>query len=126
MQVDARPSILVFRVGQLGDSLISLPAISVIRSRHARHRLILLTDRHFTNSEYVSSWDVFGITGYFEEVCFYEPDLPFFTKLLQITSLVRKLRKIRLQHVYCLAPVRRPIQRLRDKVLFQYLIGATH
>jgi heptosyltransferase-3 len=121
-----RPSILVFRVGQLGDSLISLPAISFIKHRHPQHSLILLTDRYLDNTTYVSSWNVFESSHWFEEVFFYEPELPFFRRLRQITSVVRKLRKKRLQHVYCLAPVRSPIQRIRDKLLFKYLVGTTH
>jgi len=48
-------SILVFRAGQLGDTLILLPALSVIRRRHPEHPLILLTETQPAASGCVSS-----------------------------------------------------------------------
>ena len=63
------PVILVFRVGQLGDSLVALPAIRAIRAAHPGAQLVLLTDRQRGTAS-VTSWDVFGPTGLFDAVAF--------------------------------------------------------
>src|SRR5438093_55389 len=66
-------TVLVFRVGQLGDTLIALPAIEAIRRRHPDDRLVLLTDRHPSDRKHVSSWEVLGPTGCFDSVLHYRP-----------------------------------------------------
>ena len=66
------PSILIYRTGQLGDTLVSLPAIQAIREGFPRHALILLTDRH-ARAELVSSWEILKATGLIQRVIFYTP-----------------------------------------------------
>ena len=38
-----RPSVLVVRIGRLGDFLVSLPALRALRERYPTHRIVLLT-----------------------------------------------------------------------------------
>ncbi len=35
------PTILIFRTGQLGDTLVAMPAIQAIRNKHPHHRMVL-------------------------------------------------------------------------------------
>lgn len=115
-------NILIFRVGQLGDAVVALPAIQAIRERHPDHRMVLLTDYH-PGMDYVSSWDVYGPTGWFDEVIFYEPS-PNFSRLLK-NALVhaKRLRALAPEFVYALAPERHGLSLLRDQLFFHMLLA---
>ncbi len=119
---DSAGNILVFRIGQLGDTLISLPAIHAIRERHPHHRLILLTERQETAS-HVSSWDVLGPMGWFADVVFYRPARGFFSRLFTLLGLARRLRQLRCEIVYDLAPERNLAQSRRDRFFFERMVG---
>lgn len=116
-------SILVFRIGQLGDTLVSLPAISVIRQRHPGHRLVLLTESQPAASGYVSSWDVLGPTGWFDDVMFYTPPQNFTRRVLTMLSLAQRIRALQPEMVYDLAPERTGRQSRRDRFFFRRLAG---
>lgn len=115
-------NILVFRVGQLGDTLVSLPAIHAIRQRHPRSRLILLTERQDA-AGYVSSWDVLGPTGWFADLVFYRPARGFFSRLFTLLRLAWRLRRLGCETVYDLAPERTSTQSRRDRVFFGWFAG---
>ena len=115
--------ILVFRVGQLGDTLISMPAISVIRQRHPGHRLILITETQPAASGYVSAWDVLRPTGWFDDAMFYTPAKNAVQKLITMFSLARRIRALGPEMVYDLAPERTKRQAWRDRFFFRRLAG---
>lgn len=117
------PSILVFRVGQLGDTLVALPAIHAIRRRFPHHRMVLLTDRHPPGSGMVSSWNILQETRWFDEVLFYEPGRWLGRSALHA---VFKLGMERFEHVFSLAPRRTPFQLWRDRWLLRTALGARH
>lgn len=117
------PDILIFRIGQLGDTLISLPAIEAIRQKYPSYRLILLTDRHQTSKGYVSSWDILEPTGWFDQVIYYDARVKGATKLIQLFDLIKKLHALELEHLYNLAPVRSKLATVRDEIFFRYLTG---
>lgn len=116
-------SILVFRVGQLGDTLVALPAIHAIRRRFPLHRMVLLTDRHPPGSGMVSSWSILQETRWFDEVFFYKPGRWLGRSALHA---VFKLGMERFEHVFSLAPRRTPFQLWRDRWLLRTLLGARH
>ncbi len=66
-------NILIFRIGQLGDTLVALPAIERIRREFPFHRLVLLTNKDQSLSNHVSSWDVLGPTGWFDQSIYLQP-----------------------------------------------------
>ena len=109
------PEILIFRIGQLGDTLISLPAIEAIRRKHPDHRLVLLTDRHKTKKGWVSSWDILEPTGWFDQVVYYDAREQSVMKLL---TLIKKLRLFDVEHLYNLSPVRNKLAMIRDNFFF--------
>lgn len=115
-------NILVFRIGQLGDTLISLPAVRAIRERHPHHRLVLLTERQETNG-FVSSWGVLGPTGWFAEAVFYRPARGVLGRLFTLLTLVWRLRRLRCETVYDLAPERNLSQSRRDRFFFKRMAG---
>ncbi len=118
-----RKSILVFRTGQLGDTLVALPAIHALKARHRRDELILLTDKH-PGKGYVSSWDILGPTGWFEKVIFYEPERLNWRSPRVAFETIRSIRRTRTEVVYNLMPSRNPWQWFRDQLFFRCVVGA--
>jgi ADP-heptose:LPS heptosyltransferase len=117
------PAIVVFRVGLLGDTVACLPAIAAIRRRHPHHRLILLTAPP-TDPSWVSAWTVFEKTGWFDEAIFYDPRMGPARNLARIAAIAARLRGARIEHAFCLAPLRTRGQALRDRFFFRELVGA--
>ena len=119
----SRRTVLVFRVGQLGDTLVSLPAIQDIRRRHPGDRLILLTDRHPGKRGYVSSWDVLGPTGWFDDVLFYVPKTLNWIFDRNLGSLPSLLRKLGPEIAYHLTPPRNAWRHYRDQLFMRGFVG---
>jgi ADP-heptose:LPS heptosyltransferase len=112
-------TILVFRVGQLGDTLVSLPAVRAIRAAHPGARLVLLTDRQ-SDSATVASWDVFEPTRLFDEVCY----LRVPARLVDVLRVSRRVRRLAPARLYYLPPMpRTPGQVARDRFFFRWLCG---
>ncbi len=121
---EALPTALIFRTGQLGDTLVALPAIECIRKSYPKHQFVLLTDRHKSAAGYVSSWDLCKSTGWFDRVIFYEPDDRVWHALRIWFSLLIELRTLKVDQLFNLAPDRSGRQALRDLCYFRYLAGA--
>lgn len=119
------PIALIFRIGQLGDTLVALPAIDLIRRTLPAHRLVLLTDRNPTANDYVSSWDICRSTGWFERVIFYEPKTRGWLFLKTWVSLLFELRALRVDQFFNLAPNRSKWQALRDRYFFSAMVGVS-
>lgn len=112
-------TILVFRIGQLGDTLASLPAVRAIRAAHPRARLVLLTDRQ-ADSATVTSWEVFEPTGLFDEVCYLQ--VP--SQLADLVRASRRVRRLAPARLYYLPPMPRTWwQVARDRFFFRRLCG---
>lgn len=118
-----RPSVLVFRTGQLGDTLIALPALDAIRRRHPAHRLILLTDRHDAQKGFVSSWDLVSRLVGFDEVLSYEPATGCVDTLRFAVPLAFRVRALAPARVYNLCSERSRRQLYRDAFFFGRLAG---
>ncbi len=69
---DSQKPVYVFRPGQLGDSLVALPAIHALREATEGSRLILITDR-VPGEAMVPSTAVFARTGLFSRILTYVP-----------------------------------------------------
>ena len=108
--------IVIFRIAQLGDTIVSLPAIWSIRKAYPSAKMVLITDRH-PNSGYVSSWEILGATGIFDEVLFYVP------KALNVFSLFKMVKRIRTLYpdkLFYLVPTPRTNRQVkRDKLFFE-------
>ena len=82
-----RPPTIVFRIGQLGDTLVALPALAHLHRNSPGRRIVLLTDRHGTRSTMVSAWDVVSKTGWIDDVITYDADLPVLEALRERLQL---------------------------------------
>ena len=112
-------TILVFRIGQLGDTLASFPVIRAIRAAHPHARLVLLTDRQ-KDPAVVTSWEVFEPTGLFDEVCYL--NVP--SRLVDFLGASSQVRGLAPARLYYLMPMpRTPWQVARDRLFFRWLCG---
>ncbi len=112
---EQKQSILIFRIGHLGDTLVAMPAIFAIRKLYPDHNLVLLTERHDT---YISSWDILGPTGWFDDVLYYDPSHRPIVKIKNMTMLMAKLRKLAPEYIFDLSPERTLSQHRRDRFFF--------
>jgi ADP-heptose:LPS heptosyltransferase len=109
--------VFVFRFGQLGDTLVALPAIHRIAQLHPHDRLWLITDQP-ARSSMVTAWDVLQHTGLFRGAVFYSRD-----DWRQIARLALRVRRSENPLLYYLSPVRSAARQRRDRVFFRWLCG---
>ena len=100
--------ILVFRVGHLGDTIISLRAFWSIRESFPKAHIALLSNADPKNKEYVASTAVLPPEGLFDEVIAYENAAGLLGKVGSYSKLFLKLRSIGFDSLFYLMP------RLRD------------
>jgi ADP-heptose:LPS heptosyltransferase len=111
------PVILVFRVGQLGDTIVSIAAVRAIRAAHPGARIVLLTDRQ-RRLPTVDAWTVLGPTGFLDDVL-YLPVPWTFRDLRRARAAIRALDA---ERMYYLTPMPRTgWQVRRDRFFFRTL-----
>lgn len=109
--------VFVFRIGQLGDTLVALPAIQRIAQRHPDARLWLITNGS-APAHMVTAWDVLRHTGLFHGVLFYDTRDP-----LSLLRIVARARLSRGALLYYLTPPRSARALRRDRLFFHTLCG---
>lgn len=112
----------MFRTGQLGDSLVSLPALAGIRQSCPDAKLYLLYDQQL-GKPYVVSKALLAESGLFAEFIEYKVGLTFVQKLYSFFALLKlclRLRSEKFDQVIHLEPeVKPPFRLFRDKVFFR-------
>src|ERR1019366_4308629 len=94
-----RPSrnVLVFRIGQLGDTVAALPAIMAVRNHYRDGRFTLLCDRH-PGKPYVFGPDLLRGSGLFNHFEFYPVRDRGVGSLLQAKDMLALLRRLKKSH----------------------------
>lgn len=114
--------ILVFRPGQLGDTLVSLPAMWAVRERFPRAHMALLCDIQ-KDKGYVVAADILRGSGIFDAYLTYVfADSPAgrLFRPYRALRLLLALRRCRLDTLVYLAPSSRtPEQVTRDRLFFR-------
>jgi glycosyltransferase involved in cell wall biosynthesis/ADP-heptose:LPS heptosyltransferase len=114
-------NVLVFRIGQLGDTIVALPAMRAVRQHFPAARLTLLCDRH-PGKPRVLAADLLRGAGLFEAFESYVVDASLAGRLLRplrMAALARRLRRLRFDTLVYLAPSNRaPGQMARDRKFF--------
>jgi ADP-heptose:LPS heptosyltransferase len=114
-------SILIFRIGQLGDTIIALPAMWALRKHFANARMTLLSDQH-PGKSYVVAADLLKNTGIFDSFETYPVDESpsgAILRPLRMAALLYRLRKQRFDAVAYLAPSSRTRKQIeRDRRFF--------
>jgi len=111
--------VYLFRIGQLGDTLMAIPAISQIRELHKHDDLILITNNPMKDY-YITAWDVLKHTDYFKDVLFYDV-----TNLRSLLKIIFQIRKSKKSILYYLPPPRTKRQVTRDYIFFKLFCGTT-
>jgi len=109
--------VFVFRVGSLGDSLVSLPALHHIKKLHPKEKIILITNDPKKN--YLSTWNIVKYADVFDDLMTYDG-----SRISSVMKLIKNIRRIKEEKtLYYLPPFRTEKQVKRDKLLFSYLAG---
>ncbi|MBI4525316.1 MAG: glycosyltransferase family 9 protein [Deltaproteobacteria bacterium] len=113
-------NILVFRTGQLGDTIVSLPAIHAIRAAYPDHRLILLTPNQPGNL--VSPLEILGDSKIFSQVLFYVTPRARALASIHTVALSIKIWRLKPEALFYLRGL--PWDHFwRDRFFFQLLCG---
>jgi ADP-heptose:LPS heptosyltransferase len=112
--------ILVFRIGQLGDTIVSLPAMRVVRKTFPKAHIALLCDRH-PGKSYVIASDLLRGSGIFDDFLSYPvlegSDL---IRSGRMAALAASIRARGFDTLVYLAPTgRKPEQVTRDYRFFK-------
>ncbi|MDE2179516.1 MAG: glycosyltransferase family 9 protein [candidate division NC10 bacterium] len=113
-----RGKILVYRIGQLGDTVCAIPAIKAIREWSGPCDLVLLCDYH-PGTPYPVAAEILSQFGLIDDWIIYSPKSSL--ALDRALALRREIRQRRISSMFYLAPARRTIvQRLRDLLFFRW------
>lgn len=115
--------ILVYRIGHLGDTLISLPAFWAIRNRYPQSKLTLLTNSNSNNPNYVLARNVLPDKGLFDEWLTYPSELNKIQSTLMFSRLYREIRRKKFDLLIYLTTRNRSIKQIRRDILFFRLAG---
>jgi heptosyltransferase-3 len=114
-------NVLVFRTGQLGDTIVSLPAIHAIRARYPHHRIVLLTPVQ-PQGNFVSPLEILGATKIVSEVVTYTPPSNRPATCIHHLALALKIRRLKPEAFFYLRDF--PHKNIRrDKFFFKVLAG---
>jgi len=109
--------ILVFRIGSLGDTAVALPALREIRRRHARSRIVLLTNTPVDGGTRApSAIDVLAGTGLIDHYIEY----PHGSRSPgDLFGVIRQIRAAGPGLCFFLLSSRSRVQTLRDRIFFR-------
>jgi heptosyltransferase III len=113
--------VLVFRIGQFGDTIVGLPAYWVIREKFPDAHLALLRDSH-KGKNYVTPEKVLPAQGLFDEYISYFGSEGG-TKLREGIKLVLKLRRLHFDTIVYLYPSGRKLWRIWLDLFFFHCAG---
>lgn len=112
--------ILVFRIGHLGDTLVSLPAFWRIRDSFPEAHITLLTNFDPDGPRFLSPKDVLPESGLFNALMSYPPTERVLASGPKIIRLLLRLQRQRYDAVFYLPPrSRTAVQAVRDIRFFK-------
>jgi ADP-heptose:LPS heptosyltransferase len=114
-----RARIVVYRIGQLGDTIVALPAMWAIRKSFPEAKLTLLCDQH-PDTQYVLASSLLRNAGIFDEFLAYPVGKLSTRSLGPAGELLQRLRALKFDTLVYLAPSARSAARVqRDKWFFR-------
>jgi asparagine synthetase B (glutamine-hydrolysing)/ADP-heptose:LPS heptosyltransferase len=113
---DTPRRILVFRIGQLGDTIVALPAMHAVKRNFPEAHLALLCDHH-PGRRYVLASDLLRGAGIFDEFLSYPvSEATDFLRPGRMASLLATIRRKQFDTLVYLAPT----SRKREQILRDY------
>ncbi|MEN3368660.1 MAG: hypothetical protein V7609_803 [Verrucomicrobiota bacterium] len=111
--------ILVYRIGQLGDTIVALPAMWAIKENFPDAELTLLCDQH-PHTNYILASGLLRDAGIFHDFLAYPVEKLGTSSARRATELVKKLRERNFDTLVYLAPsARGPGRVRRDRWFFR-------
>ncbi len=111
--------ILVFRIGQLGDTIVAVPAMWVVRKSFPAAHIALLCDRHPGKSHVVASSLLRGSHIFDEYLSYPVAEATDFWRKTQMTKLLGTIRAKNFDTLVYLAPNNRTAEQIaRDRRFF--------
>jgi ADP-heptose:LPS heptosyltransferase len=124
IKIDDVKRILIFRTGQLGDSVVALPAVNHIRSVFPFAHISMLIDYH-VNSQFVLSRSIFSLTGSVDDFKLFEPNK--IRNWSYQKQIAHSISNDNYDLVFCLGVRRQTtIQLLRNMLWWRLLAGIRH
>lgn len=115
--------ILIYRIGHLGDTLVSLPAFWAVRKSFPKSHLTLLTNSNFKNQQYILAQDVLPRTDLFDEILSYSNETSKIQTVQAFTKLFIELRQRKFDCVIYLTTRNRTQKQIKRDVTFFRLAG---
>jgi len=113
----------VYRIGQLGDAVVAMPAMTLIRSQHAQERIVLITDEP-PHPGAATTASVLAAAGLVDDVITYATAAARYHRLTNALSTAARIRASRVRRLYYLAPQPRAARQIwRDWVYFRIVCG---
>jgi heptosyltransferase-3 len=110
--------ILVYRPGQIGDTVVALPAMRAVRDHFSSAHVCLLTGRH-PESNFISAVEVLPKEGLFDDCITYPTSIHGFDPKA-LARMLPEIRRHRFDTLVYLAPrIRTPWQIRRDLISFR-------
>jgi heptosyltransferase-3 len=114
-RVRKTPSLVIFRIGSIGDTVVALPCFHAIARAYPRHRKILLTNA-VASARASSVETVLAGTGLIDSALYFPVGRD---KLSHSVALARQLRELDAEGLVYLAPRTTGLQVYRDLLFFR-------
>ena len=119
----SKHSILVFRIGHLGDTLVGLPAFWTLRKAFRSAQMTLLTNLDLRNPNYISPQNVLPASGLFDDWITYPSNIHGLRSQIAYAKLFLTLKRRRFDAVYYLMTRNRNADQINRDVRFFNLAG---
>lgn len=116
-------NILIYRIGHLGDTIVTLPAFWEIRKRFPAAKLTLLTNVDEKNTNYVTAKNILPNEGLFDSYLGYDNSASGLGKIKVFAKLLFKLRVKKFDCLYYLSFRNRTDEQINRDVKFFRLAG---
>ena len=112
--------ILIYRIGHLGDTLVSLPAFWAIRKAFPDAEITLLTNLDARNPNYIAAKSVLPENGLIDDWLFYPTNLSRAKTLSSVAKLFAKIRREKFDCLFYLMTRNRTLRQIkRDEKFFK-------
>lgn len=110
--------ILIYRIGHLGDTLVSLPAFWAIRKTYPQAHITLLTNSNPNNPNYILAQSVLPQNGLFDDWLNYPSDSRELQNLLAFSKLFLEIRRRNFDVLFYLTTRNRTASQIKRDTLF--------
>lgn len=115
--------ILVYRIGHLGDTLVTMPAFWAIRNRYPNAEMTLLTNVNSDNPDFVMAKGVLPENDLFDEILIYDSTKGKYGSIWEYLKLLTALKKRKFDVIVYLTTRNRTLSQINRDLNFFRLAG---